>query len=430
MGCGSSTAASSADKAPAQNGKALESQQNALAAGSSAFQPEHISAPTVPSTGHGKKWSGEGGVSASAAALHARSAAVAAAGGAAAYWAAAYKADKIERTSLRGAGVWIAAVALSADGRFVAAASELHAVTVWSVATGNSVATLSGHSAPVTCLAFRGDTLATGSEDRTVRLWAAPRNWACSATLDPGFKAAVSCVAWSADGAALAAGSLDGWAAVWDAASRQQRCALPHYDSELESLLHPVYCAAFLPNSQSKQGAALVTGAWDGAVRVWDVATGEPKRALRGHSQLVRCLAASGDGATIASAAGRAGRASARRSATECRKRARCLAAVQRRHGSFCNQRREQRTPALLAEPCACIACNTLLRSPFTPADNHPYATAQVFWRLKQLTWLHPRDSYAMPRHQCRSCPSRRPGGAPVGCSQRRVPIQAVQPQR
>ncbi|HYN22701.1 MAG TPA: hypothetical protein VE078_17205, partial [Thermoanaerobaculia bacterium] len=67
----------------------------------------------------------------------------------------------------------IYAVTFSPDGRRLASASEDQAIRVWDVATGNSVATLQGHSGPVWSVAFSPDgrRLASASFDQTIRIW-------------------------------------------------------------------------------------------------------------------------------------------------------------------------------------------------------------------------------------------------------------------
>jgi periodic tryptophan protein 2 len=66
-----------------------------------------------------------------------------------------------------------AALAIDSQTEFVAATARLSlSIFLWSVQTGQLLESLSGHTAPVSCLAFTGNgKLVSGSWDGTVRVW-------------------------------------------------------------------------------------------------------------------------------------------------------------------------------------------------------------------------------------------------------------------
>jgi WD40 repeat protein len=66
-------------------------------------------------------------------------------------------------------------VAFGPDGKTVASGSEDETVKLWNVQTGENTATLPGGSI-VGAVAFSpdGKTLAAGSNDRTIKLWDMP----------------------------------------------------------------------------------------------------------------------------------------------------------------------------------------------------------------------------------------------------------------
>jgi len=64
-------------------------------------------------------------------------------------------------------------VSYSPDGKTLASGSYDKTVKLWDAATGKELATLKGHSGPVQSVAFSpdGKTLATASDDKTIKLW-------------------------------------------------------------------------------------------------------------------------------------------------------------------------------------------------------------------------------------------------------------------
>ncbi|MEU1180728.1 trypsin-like peptidase domain-containing protein [Streptomyces sp. NPDC005820] len=145
---------------------------------------------------------------------------------------------------------------------------------------------LTGHSEVVRSAAFSpdGKTLATGSDDHTVRLWdvASGRTRATLKHRD-----GVTSVAFSPDGKTLAT-SWGDRVDLWDTTSGRTRATLKHPDSVLS--------VAFSPD-----GRTLAAGVYDDSVRLWDVATHRSLASLTGHTRSVESVAFSPDGKTLAS---------------------------------------------------------------------------------------------------------------------------------
>lgn len=116
--------------------------------------------------------------------------------------------------------------------------------------------------------------------------------------LKPGWRAAVPDhvigLAWSADGASLAAAVSTGPVAVFDAKSGAARFVIKAHERGTTAV-------AFGPG-----GGPLATAGQDGAARLWDARTGAPAADLPGGGAAwVECLAWSPDGRLLATSAGR-----------------------------------------------------------------------------------------------------------------------------
>ncbi|KAK0714784.1 hypothetical protein B0H67DRAFT_536753 [Lasiosphaeris hirsuta] len=191
--------------------------------------------------------------------------------------------------TLEGHSHSVTAVAFSPDGTTLASSSDDRTVRLWDVATGEHQRTLEGHSHSVTAVAFSpdGTTLASSSDDRTVRLWDVATG-EHQRTLE-GHSYSVTVVAFSLDGTTLASSSRDRTVRLWDVATGE-------HQRTLEGHSHWVTVVAFSPD-----GTTLASSSDDRTVRLWDVATGEHQRTLEGHSDWVTAVAFSPDGTTLAS---------------------------------------------------------------------------------------------------------------------------------
>jgi WD40 repeat protein len=209
-------------------------------------------------------------------------------------------------------------LALSPDGRRLAATDGDWQVIIWDTATGTPVRTLrTANRFFRTSVAYGpDDQVASSTLEGTVLIWdlsaraevgpfaallAPPPGldrlfevWRATASLPthilPAHESRVMCVAFSPDGACLASASVDGTIKLWDTRT-YRRVAKP-----LRGHRGDVHSLAFRPD-----GKRLASAGSDATIRIWDTETRRELFTLRGHTDAIYAVAFSPDGRFLAS---------------------------------------------------------------------------------------------------------------------------------
>lgn len=181
----------------------------------------------------------------------------------------------------------LSACAWSSDGEWIACAGD--AVTVWNPTRDTPAATLLGHTAGISSVAFSPESslLASASWDRTIKVW----EWASGSVAADlrGHASEVLDCAYSPDGERILSRAGDGSLKVWDARGEAGSTAP---SAELS-----VNACAFSP-----VGTRVVGACADHTLAVWDVTTGTRIAVLPGHSAHIEACAYTRDGSQIVSA--------------------------------------------------------------------------------------------------------------------------------
>ncbi|MBW4593345.1 MAG: serine/threonine protein kinase [Brasilonema angustatum HA4187-MV1] len=149
---------------------------------------------------------------------------------------------------------------------------------------------LTGHSGEVNSLAFnpKGTTLASGSDDKTIKLWNFNRRKEIR-TLK-GHKGIIYCVAISRNGQTLVSGSQDNTIKVWNLKTGQEIRTLKGHSGLINSV------------AISPDGEKIASGSYDNTIKVWNSKTGQEIRTLTGHTREVLSVAISPDNQKLVSA--------------------------------------------------------------------------------------------------------------------------------
>ncbi|WP_035984904.1 WD40 repeat domain-containing protein [Leptolyngbya sp. KIOST-1] len=179
----------------------------------------------------------------------------------------------------------------AASGTILTGHDDTH-LRLWQIAPGSPYAsgprTLAGHSGLVRAVALSADGrwLASSATDQTLRLWSAvsaeSRVWPTAAL--------ATLLGFSPDGQWLVSASQEGTVSLWDTATGSSA-------GDLEACPDSATALAFSPD-----GRAIAIGSRDGSIGLWRLDQRTSLGTLSGHQGQIHGLAVSVDGTILASA--------------------------------------------------------------------------------------------------------------------------------
>jgi len=211
-------------------------------------------------------------------------------------------ADKV----YRGAGAALSGgVAVSPDGRLLAAAGERGTLVLFDAQSGELLQRLEGHDpkagqvGTVMSVIFdlQGRWMFSGGDDRRIIRWSLSESGRAKKEAVWRSDSKVKALAITPDGQTLASGDADGVITLWQVDSAAEA-------GEPLGVLQGHTDAIASPNGLafSKDGGRLASASFDDTAMIWDTQTRQKLITLNGHNNNVEAIAFSPDGKWVATA--------------------------------------------------------------------------------------------------------------------------------
>jgi WD40 repeat protein len=205
----------------------------------------------------------------------------------------AVKADTYKlRQTLTGHTGWVRAIAFFPNGFSLASGSYDRTLRLWNIRDNQSFGTLSNHLGAISginaiAIHPNGNTFATACIDKSIKLW----NFRSGQPIRnlEGHEGQVLGVAYSPDGKTLVSASADKTIKLWNWRKGDLlQNFVGHQDKVVSVLFHP-------------DGATIASASFDKTIKFWDINTGKEILNIAGHNAPVNAIAFSPDGKFLAS---------------------------------------------------------------------------------------------------------------------------------
>jgi serine/threonine protein kinase len=198
----------------------------------------------------------------------------------------------ILRQTLKGHTGWVRAVAFFPNGFSLASGSYDRTLKLWNVRDNQSFGTLSNHLGSISGINAiavhpNGSTFAIACIDKSVKLW----NFRSGKPVRniEAHSGQVYSVAYSPDGNTLVSASADKTLKLWNWRKSELLQTFEGHKDKVVSV-------AFYPD-----GKRIASASFDKTIRIWDVNTGKSIRSMTGHAAPVNAIAFSPDGKLLVS---------------------------------------------------------------------------------------------------------------------------------
>ena len=191
----------------------------------------------------------------------------------------------------------VTALSLSPSGRILASGSSDRTLKLWRLETGELLHTFpgrslwstAGHQDRISALAFGfdGRVLISASQDGEIKLWNLSTRQLISTVPSHGWD--VLSIALTPDGDRLVSGSGDGMIQLWNAETDEHLVDLKQHQDQVSAL------------AIDRTGQLLVSGSYDRTICLWDLESDRLIKPLKGHVDRVSALALTPDGSILIS---------------------------------------------------------------------------------------------------------------------------------